>query len=65
MPIATQCLAPDCTTMTIGPFCIEHEPVTVPRAFTRGRPAATAPPAAETAVTVTEADAVSRPLVAA
>ena len=38
MPIATQCLAPGCPTKTIGPFCLEHEPVAAPRQFVRGRP---------------------------
>lgn len=38
MPIATQCLEPGCKTMTIGPRCIEHDLVLVPRVFTRGRP---------------------------
>jgi hypothetical protein len=37
MPIATRCTAPECETVTVGPFCIEHE-VVVPRVFVRGRP---------------------------
>ena len=37
MPIATQCTAPGCETLTMGPFCVEHgEPVR--RSFVRGRP---------------------------
>jgi hypothetical protein len=42
MPIVTQCIAPGCKTITIGPFCLEHEPVAAPRVFTRGRPVLTA-----------------------
>lgn len=41
MPIATQCLAPGCPTKTIGPYCLEHEPVAAPREFVRGRPLVT------------------------
>jgi hypothetical protein len=37
MPIVTQCTAPGCETLTIGPVCIEHE-VKHDRIFVRGRP---------------------------
>jgi hypothetical protein len=37
MPIVTQCTAPGCETLTMGPLCVEHDsPVT--RVFVRGRP---------------------------
>jgi hypothetical protein len=37
MPIVTQCTAPGCATLTVGPLCVEHDaPVT--RVFIRGRP---------------------------
>ncbi len=37
MPIVTQCTAPGCETLTMGPLCIEHDPH-VERTFVRGRP---------------------------
>jgi hypothetical protein len=37
MPIATQCKAHGCETLTVGPFCVEHE-ARVTRVFVRGRP---------------------------
>jgi hypothetical protein len=37
MPIVTQCTAPGCETLTMGPLCIEHERQSV-RVFVRGRP---------------------------
>jgi hypothetical protein len=37
MPIVTQCTAPGCETLTMGPLCVDHDlPVT--RVFVRGRP---------------------------
>jgi len=32
------CEASRCTTLTLGTWCVEHEPVTEPRQFPRGRP---------------------------
>jgi hypothetical protein len=32
------CTAPGCTVLTIGPYCLAHEPVAEPRVFPRGRP---------------------------
>jgi hypothetical protein len=32
------CVAPGCSTFTLGRFCVAHEPVTVTRVFARGRP---------------------------
>jgi hypothetical protein len=37
MPLVTQCTAPGCATLTMGPLCIEHD-VPVNRVFVRGRP---------------------------
>ena len=37
MPIVTQCSAPGCETLTMGPLCIEHEQH-AERVFVRGRP---------------------------
>jgi hypothetical protein len=37
MPIVTQCTAPGCETLTMGPLCIEHEQQSE-RVFVRGRP---------------------------
>ena len=37
MPIVTQCTAPGCETLTMGPLCIEHDS-RVERTFVRGRP---------------------------
>jgi hypothetical protein len=37
MPIVTQCTAPGCETLTMGPLCVEHD-VPVTRVFVRGRP---------------------------
>ena len=37
MPIVTQCMAPGCRTLTMGPLCIEHDSH-VERTFVRGRP---------------------------
>ncbi len=37
MSIVTKCTAPGCKTLTMGPFCVEHE-VRVTRVFVRGRP---------------------------
>jgi hypothetical protein len=37
MPIVTQCTAPGCKTLTMGPFCVDHE-ARVTRVFVRGRP---------------------------
>ena len=45
MPIVTQCTAPGCETLTMGPLCIEHEQQ-LERMFVRGRPFAR--PAVET-----------------
>jgi hypothetical protein len=30
MPIVTQCTVPGCSTLTIGPLCLEHDVRTVP-----------------------------------
>jgi hypothetical protein len=38
MPLLQLCLHPGCTTWTIGPLCIAHEPVQEPQVFPRGRP---------------------------
>ena len=37
MSIVKQCTAPGCKTLTMGPFCVEHD-VRVTRVFVRGRP---------------------------
>lgn len=37
MPIVTQCTAPGCETLTMGPLCIEHDWQQA-RVFARGRP---------------------------
>ena len=37
MPIVTQCTAPGCKTLTMGPLCMQHD-VHVERVFVRGRP---------------------------
>jgi hypothetical protein len=37
MPIVSQCTAPGCKTLTMGPFCVDHE-ARVTRVFVRGRP---------------------------
>ena len=37
MPLVTQCEAPGCETLTMGPLCVEHERLPV-RVFVRGRP---------------------------
>ena len=37
MPIVTQCTAPGCETLTMGPLCVEHD-LPVDRVFVRGRP---------------------------
>lgn len=37
MPIVTQCTAPGCETLTMGPLCIDHDSH-VERLFVRGRP---------------------------
>ncbi|HUG65449.1 MAG TPA: hypothetical protein VMK83_09550 [Gaiellaceae bacterium] len=37
MPIVTQCIAPGCATLTVGPLCIEHEQQPE-RMFVAGRP---------------------------
>jgi hypothetical protein len=37
MPIVTQCTAPGCETLTMGPLCVEHD-IRVERTFVRGRP---------------------------
>jgi hypothetical protein len=44
MPIVTECTAPGCETLTMGPLCIEHD-VPVTRVFVRGRPFARKPAA--------------------
>ena len=46
MPIVTQCTAPGCETLTMGPLCVEHD-VPVTRVFVRGRPFARKPAALE------------------
>lgn len=38
MSLLQLCRHPGCTTRTIGGLCVEHEPVTEPREFPRGRP---------------------------
>jgi hypothetical protein len=54
MPIVTQCTAPGCETLTMGPLCVEHDaPVT--RVFVRGRPWKP-PVAVQTEPTLTIAD---------
>jgi hypothetical protein len=41
MGMLRECSATDCTVMTIGPWCIDHDPVTAVKAPTRkNRPAA-------------------------
>ena len=37
MSIVTQCTAPGCETLTMGPLCIEHDRLPE-RTFVRGRP---------------------------
>jgi hypothetical protein len=37
MSLVTQCTAPGCETLTMGPLCIEHELLPT-RVFVRGRP---------------------------
>jgi hypothetical protein len=37
MPLVTQCTALGCETLTMGPFCVEHDALPV-REFVRGRP---------------------------
>lgn len=37
MPIVTQCTAPGCETLTMGPLCIDHD-LHIERPFVRGRP---------------------------
>ena len=37
MPIVTQCTAPGCETLTMGPLCVEHDQLSE-RLFVRGRP---------------------------
>jgi hypothetical protein len=37
MPIVTQCTAPGCETLTMGPLCVDHD-AHVERLFVRGRP---------------------------
>jgi hypothetical protein len=37
MPLVTQCTAPGCETLTMGPFCVEHDALPL-REFVRGRP---------------------------
>lgn len=37
MPIVTQCTAPGCGTLTMGPLCVEHDSH-IERTFVRGRP---------------------------
>jgi hypothetical protein len=32
------CRAAGCTTLTLGPFCLHHEPPSEPRHYPRGRP---------------------------
>jgi hypothetical protein len=69
MPIASKCIVQGCKTLTIGPFCIEHEPAVAPRVFVRGRPA---PSSARSlavvpvgVVALEEGSVASRPLAAA
>lgn len=42
MPIVTQCTVPGCSTLTIGPLCLEHDVRTVP--VDRRRPVGSASP---------------------
>ena len=37
MPMVTRCTALGCETLTMGPFCVEHDSP-VERSFVRGRP---------------------------
>jgi hypothetical protein len=37
MPLVTYCTAPGCETLTMGPFCVEHDALPL-REFVRGRP---------------------------
>ena len=37
MPIVTECTAPGCDTLTMGPLCVHHD-FPVERVFVRGRP---------------------------
>jgi hypothetical protein len=36
-PILTVCLAPDCSTLTLGGTCVDHDPRDLPT-YPRGRP---------------------------